>query len=273
MRIADHTYHWSPATGGRAPLIDVLAASHAAGFRRIGLDVASLDRHVAEGGDLDDVATALRRWDLAVTDMLFLPLSDDRDAVLRAAERVGALAERFAAPWCLAAVPSAVDDRRLSEVLHDVTDLLRPRGVKLAIEFCAYAYLADLRTTVALCRDVGWERAGVMIDSLHFFRSGADWEALAELEAEQIAFVQLSDAPAEPSAALPDESRNLRLLPGDGGLALSEFVAAVHRTGFDGDVVAEVLSTELRATPPAEVARRVHAALTTTVAAGLSAAS
>jgi sugar phosphate isomerase/epimerase len=265
MRIADHTYHWSPAVGGGAPLLEVLEASHTAGFRRIGLDIATLDRHEAEGGDLDEVAGALLRWDMTVTDMMYVPLSAGLEAALNAADRVGRLAERFAAPWCLAAVPSAVDDRRLLNVARAVADRLQPRGVRLAIEFCAYAFLADLRTTAALCRQIGWDRAGIVIDAVHFFRSGADWDALAQLEPEQIAFVQLADATAEPVSPLPDESRNVRLVPGEGELALGELMAAVRRTGFDGDVVAEVLSAELRSLPPLDVARRIHAALTATV--------
>jgi sugar phosphate isomerase/epimerase len=265
MRIADHTYQWSPAVGGQAPLLEVLEASHTAGFRRIGLDIATLDRHVAGGGDLDEIATALLRWDLTVTDMMFVLLTGDLDATLSAADRTGQMAEQFSAPWCLAAVPNAVDDRRVLEVARAVADRLHPRGVKLAIEFCSYAYLADLRTTAALCRQIGWDRAGIVIDALHFFRSGPDWDALAQLEPKQIAFVQLADAPAEPIASLPDESRNLRLLPGEGELALGRLMAAVRGTGFDGDVVAEVLSAELRGRPPLDVARRMHTALAATV--------
>lgn len=62
-----------------------------------------------------------------------------------------------------------------------------------------------------VCQAVGWERTGLVLDSLHFFRGETPWAELSDLDATQIALVQYSDAPAAAPEVLVDESRNARL--------------------------------------------------------------
>ena len=101
-----------------------------------------------------------------------------------------------------------------------------------------------------------------MLDSLHLARSGASPDQLAGLAAADIAAVQWSDAPANEPVSLVDESRLGRLLPGDGGLPLSELATAIRATGWDGIVTAEILSDRIRRSDPATAVRAVHASMT-----------
>ncbi len=117
----------------------------------------------------------------------------------------------------------ALPTERLIATLSACADVLSDHGCRLAIELAAA---------------VGWERAGMVIGSLHFIRNGAQCETLATLGAEQIAALQWSDAPAP--------------MPGDGGLDLSTMASAVRSTGWHGVVSAEVLSDRLRARPKIE---------------------
>lgn len=261
MRPAFHTYQTSPAHGGAHRLVDVLERASEAGFTRIGFDTASLDAHRAAGGELGEIRSTLSSLGLGVTDILYLAVTDDRSGDEAIAERRLADALALGASWCLVAVPEPVGDVEVRHRLRDLGDRFGAEGVKLAIEFTSYAHLADLASTVELCEEVGWDRCGVVLDSLHFFRSGADWDSLGGLANDQIAYVQLADAPSEPPASLREESRNGRMLPGAGGLPLADLLDEVRRTGFDGDVVAEVLSEDLRARPLVESVRRTYEAL------------
>ena len=58
-----------------------------------------------------------------------------------------------------------------------------------------------------------------------------------------------------------DASRNHRRLPGSGELDLPAFVDAVVATGYTGVVSPEVLSGEVRGSPPARFATAVQRAL------------
>lgn len=265
MHAAFHTFHYSPMVGADADqfsVIDVIDAAAAVGFDRIGVDLTSIEAHLHRGGAMSDVHDALDRGGFSLTDVLHHPITDDAEANEQSLGRIGALLDRFDVPWCLAAVPSPMNDGALVAATIAAADRVSEFGAQLAIEFCSHLHLATLADAIALGDAVGWHRCGLVLDSLHFFRAGADWDSLAGLKAAQIAFVQLSDATAHPVVALNDESRNRRMIPGEGALALDEFLDAVRATGFDGDVVAEVLSTELRALPMIVGVGRVHDAMT-----------
>ena len=109
---------------------------------------------------------------------------------------------------------------------------------------------------------VGWDRCGLVLDSLHLARSGTSPDQLAGLAAADIAAVQSSDTPANEPLSLVEESRLGRLLPGDGGLPLGELATAIRATGWDGIVTAEILSDQIRRSDPATAVRAVHASMT-----------
>ena len=259
--LAFHTLHFSPLVGGDVPVLDVLTAAAAAGFSEVGLDVDSIEAHVAAGRDVREVADALHELGLSVTDLVHLSVSADEAETERNLRRVLAVCEPFTIPWCVVAVPGPVPTADLGRSLDRRAAILADHGMRLAVEFSAHAWLGTFAHAVEVCATVGWDRAGVVVDSLHFFRAGAEWEELAACAADQIALVQLADGPAAAPADLGHESHARRLLPGDGGLDLDAFVAAVQATGYAGPVVGEVLAEDLRAADPIEVATAVHRSL------------
>ena len=100
-----------------------------------------------------------------------------------------------------------------------------------------------------------------MIDSFHFFVGHTPIERLQSLDRDQIALVQYSDARTLEPVDRADESRNRRVLPGDGCLPLLDFTKAILGLGYEGVVSAEVLSSVLRGREPFDVANTCHRAM------------
>ena len=261
MRLGFHSIHFSPVFGGNAPLSDVVAGAAAAGFRYIGLDLPAIDAEVASGGSVETIAGLLAVHDLSCTDLVVLAITADDDAALADARRIAAIADVVGAGLCVVAVPDPMAWPRIVDSTRRSADVLWDHGVRLAVEFTPYIALSTLHQATDLCDAVGWDRAGLLLDSLHFFRGATSWDELHALDGAQIALLQISDAAGAPPENLMDESRHGRLLPGAGDLPLAAFAAAIAATGFDGPLTAEVLSADLRRRHPETVAQLVRESL------------
>jgi sugar phosphate isomerase/epimerase len=236
----------------------VVDAVARAGSPGIGLDVYTIAHHVDAGGRLEDVAAMLRSRELACTDVAPLLIDDE---AARTAEEFARVAEVTGARICIAAVYSPTRRDDVIRSLRLCADIVGESGARLALEFTSYGGLTSLSDAMDLCDAVGWERCGVLVDSLHFFRTGESWSDLRALDGDQIALVHLDDAPTATGRDSMFESRFRRLPPGAGSLPLEEFRDAIATTGYDGVVSAEVLSAELRALSPEEGARALIGAL------------
>ncbi|MET0909340.1 MAG: TIM barrel protein [Ilumatobacteraceae bacterium] len=258
---AFHSIHWSPSFGGSADLAGVIVAARRAGFGHIGLDLASVDRYVADGGSLAGLRDLLDAEHLTVTDVVALSLRADEEPRSLAA-RLAPVIDAVGAPLCVAAVAEPIGHDAVVAGLLAALDVL-PTDVRLAIEFGGYMGLRSLVETVAVCADVGWDRAGVLVDSYQCARTGTALAAIADLGPGQIALVQFADAvgPTPDGEDLVTEARHHRLIPGRGDLPLDGLVDAVRRSGYDGPLAAEVLSDDIRASAPADVAAVLYAAM------------
>jgi sugar phosphate isomerase/epimerase len=261
MRLAFHTLHYSPAFGGTADLDDLLEATKSAGFADIGLDLPFVDARVAEGMTVDAISAALTGAGLRCSDLVVVAVGADRRESVATARRMADLADAVGADCGVLVIVEAVPWAQQVATVRECATVLSDHGVRLAIEYTPYLPLASLAGTADLCAAVGWDRAGILLDSLHVFRTNTDLADIAALDGTAISLVQFNDAPADRPADLVHESRHGRLVPGQGALPLADFVTAVRATGYDGVVGAEVLSNELRQLTPAAVVPQIHAAL------------
>lgn len=237
------------------PLARLVDAVAGAGSPGIGLDVYTTARHVDAGGRVEDIPAMLGSRGLACTDIA--PLLIDDDDARSTAEEFARVADVTGARTCIAAVYSPTPRNEVIRRLRLCADIVGESGARLALEFTSFGGLTSLSEAVSLCDAVGWERCGVLVDSLHFFRTGAPWPDVRSLDGDQIALVHLDDAPPTAGDDRVFESRFRRVPPGAGSLPLQEFRDAIVATGYRGVVSAEVLSTGLRALPPEEGAREL----------------
>ncbi len=263
MQFSFQTVQFSPQFGADVALDDVLTAASLAGFRSVGLDMWSVDQHLERGHSLAGLSSTLERAELRCTDVLPLVVGADTDLTVESAARLATLATATGATWCATALgPEITDprDRRARDGLCRCAEILDGAGVRLAIEFLPYSCVASIADAVELCDAVGWDAAGLLVDSWHTLVTG-QLAGLAGLSAGDIALVQYSDGVIPRSDDVRDASRNHRRLPGQGDFDLAAFVEAVVATGYTGVVTPEVLSAEVRAAPPALFAAAVHRAL------------
>ena len=190
---AFHTIHWSPVFGGRPDLPAIVAAAADAGFGLIGLDLPTVDAYVAGGGSLDALARLLAAAGLGVTDVVALSLRPGDDPAALAG-RLAAVVAAVGAPVCVGAVAEPIGHDRVVAGFAAGLEPLAPTGARLAIEFGGYMGLRTLAETVAVCEALGWDRAGVLVDSYQCARAGTALADVAALGPGQIALVQFADA-------------------------------------------------------------------------------
>jgi sugar phosphate isomerase/epimerase len=102
------------------------------------------------------------------------------------------------------------------------------RGMAATVEFMPGMLIGNLPSALDIVRKVGRSNFGVLVDSMHFFRSGSRVDDLRSAPEELIGYAQLCDVPVV--AANPnygEEARGERLIPGQGELPLRPFADAL----------------------------------------------
>jgi sugar phosphate isomerase/epimerase len=161
------------------------------------------------------------------------------------------------------------EEARTLERFGELCDRAAGYDLHVVLEFAIYTGVRTLGHAAELVARAKRPNASVLIDALHFSRSGG-WPAhVKEVDPALLRYAQICDAgPDMPKpddrAALITEARTGRLLPGEGVLPLRELIAALPPG------VPLAIEAPCRATaglPALERARRAHRALTALVAA------
>jgi sugar phosphate isomerase/epimerase len=99
-----------------------------------------------------------------------------------------------------------------------------------------------------------------LLDIWHVFRSGTDYETMAEIvPAASLFSVELSDAVSRVQGTLREDTVHNRLLCGEGEADVPGFIRAIDRIGYDGPWGVEIISDAHRALPVSEALRRAFA--------------
>jgi sugar phosphate isomerase/epimerase len=237
------------------PLETVLDAAAAAGFDRVGLDHYSVGGYLRDGATIDGLSRLLRTRGLRCTDVGVLPIGLGNARA--AAAELARVAAVTGAPVCIAALYADVAADDAIRELRAAGDVLDDAGVRMAFEFTAYGHRRSLREAIELCRAVGWQRCGLLVDTWHVFRGGESLTLVRSLDAEQIALVHVNDAAPQNGLDARFEGRFRRVIPGTGCFPLDAFARALDTIGYQGTVSVEVLASDLRRQPPHEGARRL----------------
>ena len=139
-------------------------------------------------------------------------------------------------------------------------DAAADRGLQVALEFPAFATIADVKTAWDVVRLADRPNAGILLDLWHHRRGGNDDAALRAIDGHRVFSVQLSDA-ARDSVGPPLEDVTHRVLPGDGELGVIEHLRSLDSLGVRAPIGIEVFDEALLALGPRAAAERLSASL------------
>ena len=111
-----------------------------------------------------------------------------------------------------------------------LAEMAAARGMVTTTEFAPSLPVADLPTAIAAVRHVGRRDFRLVIDTMHFMRSGAKPGDLQAIDPDMIGYVQLCDAPfTSRFDSYMAESMTERMVPGTGDAPLRDILALVPR--------------------------------------------
>ncbi|MCQ0972110.1 sugar phosphate isomerase/epimerase [Paracoccus sp. TK19116] len=210
----------------------LIEAAAAAGFDAVGLRLIAVTPTTPgyplmhDARMLRETKATLASTGLAVDDIEFVKITPDID--LDALEPVLDAGAELCARHIITA-PYDDDLSRLSDRLAAIQAAARSRGLTAVLEFFPWTAVPDLAT----CRSVV-EAAdpdiGILVDSLHFNRSGSSLDDLATIPMTRLPFAHLCDAPVAPPYSRDEllrTAREDRLFPGEGDIPLKDLLAAL----------------------------------------------
>ena len=250
------------------PLADLLRIARATGWDALELRRLDFVRAAEAGVSAEQVIDLVRASGLPVACVgvefgWMCATGDERQRLLAVFDEQCTRAAALGCSLVMSPVDKGrVDLRRAADGVRAVGDIAARHGVRLAIEFNSQAEqlnrLEPLRDVVARADH---PRCGLLLDTYHLGRSGADLHTLDDLALEEIVYVQYSDVPRDglaPGQIMP------RLAPGQGTFPFALFFTLLAKWGYAGAISYEAPNPAAWARDPAEVARE---ALTATRAA------
>jgi len=246
---------------------ELVTVAAAAGFRTIGIRLTATPSVglppydiLREGPLLRETLARLADTGVSVLDTEFLRFEPEHpvgipEGFLEVSARLGARNVLV-----MSAEPEEV---RTVERFGELCDRAARYGLHVCLEFAIYTGLRTLAHAAHVVARSGRPNASVLVDALHFSRSGGVPADIARVDPALFRYAQICDASANmpgpgDTAELIREARTGRLLPGEGVLPLADLVAALP------PALPLAVEAPCRATahlPAVERARRAHRAL------------
>ncbi len=152
-------------------------------------------------------------------------------------------------PDALGGIDRAADDFR------ELGQLAAERNLRVGYEALAWGrHVNDHRDAWEIVRRADHPNIGLILDSFHTLARKIDPNTIRRIPSDKIFFVQLADAPLIDMDLLY-WSRHFRNMPGEGDLAVTEFMRAVAATGYDGPISLEIFNDQFRGGRPEGLAR------------------
>ena len=250
---------------------ELVTVAAAAGFRTIGIRLTATPSVgvppydiLSDGPMLRETLRRLADTGVSVLDTEFLRFEPEHpvgvpEGFLEVSAKLGAKN--------VLVMSAEPDEERTIERFSELCDRAAKYDLHVCLEFAIYTGVRTLAHAASVVAKAKRANASVLIDALHFSRSGGLPAHVAGVDPSLFRYAQLCDAgPDMPgptdTPALISEARTGRLLPGEGVLPLKELVAALPASAT------LAIEAPCRATahlPALERAKRAHRALRTLV--------
>lgn len=122
------------------------------------------------------------------------------------------------------------DKNRNIDQLGKLAEMAKAAGVELTMEFPPTSVIGNFNAALKAIQQVGLPNLRLMIDTMHFMRSGSSIADLAKADPKYIGYVQLSDVPlVATNPNYQEEAMYERLPPGEGELPLLDILKVLPR--------------------------------------------
>jgi sugar phosphate isomerase/epimerase len=218
---------------------ELVSVAAAAGFRTIGIRLTATPSVgippydiLHEGPLLRETLLRLADTGVSVLDTEFLRFEPEHpvgipEGFLEVSARLGAKN--------VLVMSAEPEEARTIERFCELCDHAAGYGLHVCLEFAIYTGVRTLTHAAHVVAQSKRSNASVLIDALHFSRSGGIPAHIAEVDPALLRYAQICDASADmpgpgDTPALIREARTGRLLPGEGVLPLADLVAALPDT-------------------------------------------
>ncbi|MBI1402807.1 MAG: sugar phosphate isomerase/epimerase [Porphyrobacter sp.] len=132
----------------------------------------------------------------------------------------------------LLCVSSDPDTAATTAKFQTLVDRAKGTGVRVNLEFGIFTEVKTIHMARGILEQVEGEAKALLVDTLHWARSGGTAEDLAAIPQEWLSYCQPCDAPADPPDltnfdAIIDDAINRRMPLGQGGLDLGAMLDAL----------------------------------------------
>lgn len=242
-------------------LVEKLEAIAAAGFG--GIEIFEQD-FIAHDGNPREVGDLIRSMGLNIT--LFQPFRDFeglpeplRAKAFDRAERKFDLMQELGTDLmlvcssCHAEALGGID--RAAADFAELGERAAAHGLRVGFEALAWGrHVNDHRDAWEIVRRADHDSVGLVLDSFHTLARKLDPDTIRRIPGDKIFFVQLADAPTIDMDLLY-WSRHFRNMPGEGDLAVADFMKAVVATGYSGPISLEIFNDQFRGGSPKTIAK------------------
>jgi len=234
-----------------------LGCDHVCLFTQVQPETRALFPAVEDAAMAAAVAERCAATGVSVHNLEYFPVTPETDPkCYRPALERGA---RLGARRATAHIHDAERGRALA-TFAALCGLAAEYDLRIGLEFTVFSKVSTLEAALAFVRDAGCGNGDVVLDALHFFRSGGDAATLTSLDLSRVGYVQICDGPARiTEEARMHEAVAERGLPGEGAFSLAAFVAALP-PGPVIDVEVPQSARMAAGVPPLERARLAVAA-------------
>lgn len=262
-----HRYSLAHLTAMALPPVDLIEVAARTGYDYVGLRLSRvtpqeplyplITSRTAMKATKDKLAaTGVKVWDIELARMdpsldaqHFFPMLD-------------ATAE-LGAHHVICQLPDP-DRVRATERFAALCDYAKPLGITVSLEFPWWTETGNLETASTVLNAVKRSNAGILIDTLHFYRSHSGLDALRKLPREWFHFAHVCDGPATDPTSMDDilhEARGHRFFPGDGVFGVKDILGCLpqdipYSLEIPGDDLAIELGFEEYARRALQTARK-----------------
>ncbi|WP_331772970.1 TIM barrel protein (plasmid) [Embleya sp. NBC_00888] len=205
------------------PFPQIIAAASASGFPGIGLTVGQCVSALERGIALEELPKRIEDAGLKVAELELVRLCDDGPT-----RCANGLVEDLVDILEPDRLHTAAFTGEAARAADEFAALCRRHPhTPVAVEFMPYSVLKNVEAALSLVSHADTDNATIVLDIVHFFRSGGTIEQIDNQLLDHVAGVQLSDVSPRTGVELAREARHLRTYPGRGNLDTVGFLARI----------------------------------------------